>query len=76
MEQFSTFLRFHVVLHAYRRLYWGDLIGRIEMSRMDGSDRSILVNDSTLRPYGLTVCLESGNVYWINSLNGQLETLM
>ena len=59
-----------------RRLYWGDLSGKIEESWLDGRERIVLVNDSLLQPHAITACLTSRRLYWLNAHNNYLEAYM
>ncbi|XP_078492260.1 uncharacterized protein LOC100183060 isoform X2 [Ciona intestinalis] len=58
-----------------RHIFWSDLVGSIDKCRMDGTDRTTLVKDSFLRPYGLTYCATSDRLYWVDSVRNVLEVI-
>ena len=48
-------------------LFWTDWgHGTLERSRLDGSDRQLLISQSILTPSGLTIDRESKQLYWID----------
>lgn len=54
----------------YRRLYWADWNRdgpKIEMSNMDGTDRTVLVKDDLGLPNGLTYDPESQQLCWADA---------
>lgn len=60
----------------FRRLYWADWNRdgpKIEMSNMDGTDRTVLVKDDLGLPNGLTLDHDSQQLCWADAGESQLK---
>lgn len=58
-----------VLLFPCRYLYWLDQgqFPKIERSYLDGSNRTILVKNGIVYPRGITIDIETHQVYWVDS---------
>ena len=73
----STMVTLLLLSYLFRLMFWLDQSknpSRIEMSNMDGSNRSTLINLYTKQPVQLTIDTDEDMVYWINGgENGSIE---